>query len=616
MPIKSLNLFTTVAIFTLALPMATYASTEQNTGKPSSFVSSYNTADDWLVLSESLIQRDSPQALDRFDEILQQYPKNTAILEQDFMFSLTEGYIARAIRRGEAYMNALSPEDKAGENVKYIQERASLIVLLKAVEHLKKDQNDGKINSFLDEAVISNDISFIAASIMRIYLAPSQKEREKMLEQLSKAFPDLLSNYIKLQYAYASNDATEAWRLLKENTELLTLIEANDVRELVEVFLQNNEKEKAQEIQISWVKSASNRSFFTIKTADNLSQANIQQKIAQSFMILGRIYSSAFSENPNFRNQLAFHMAQYLDENSPVIDYNLARSYLALNNFKKAQEILTPLLNKAPVSARARFDYAITLEREEKFEQALDIYKQLETEFPQDISVLESQAEIYRHLSAFEAAIPLLDKAIALAKKQYGATDEDAAQPASPIPAQALYLVFSRGICYERLNHWEKAEKDLLWAVQHAPENPIILNYLAYSWVDRGENLDEAEKMLKLAIDKFPNDGNIVDSLGWLYFRQNNLDEAIKWLDKAANLEPAQGEILDHLGDALWWNGRKREALYAWQRVLDVDPSSDAQKRAQHKLKTQKPIQIPSRPRIDIPLSAPSPKEATANKSE
>jgi Flp pilus assembly protein TadD len=99
-----------------------------------------------------------------------------------------------------------------------------------------------------------------------------------------------------------------------------------------------------------------------------------------------------------------------------------------------------------------------------------------------------------------------------------------------------------------------------------------VLNYLGYSWVDRGENLDKALDMIKKAVDLRPNDGYIVDSLGWAYFKLGRFDDAVEQLERAVELKPEDSVINDHLGDALWKVGRKREATFQWNHARDLDP--------------------------------------------
>src|SRR5258708_13936465 len=114
---------------------------------------------------------------------------------------------------------------------------------------------------------------------------------------------------------------------------------------------------------------------------------------------------------------------------------------------------------------------------------------------------------------------------------------------------------YYRGICEERSKQWNKAEADMRKALDLQPEQPHVLNYLGYSWIDQGINLDEGMKMIKRAVDQRPDDGYIVDSLGWAYFRIGNFDEAVKTLERAIDLKPEDPTINDHLGDAYWRGG-------------------------------------------------------------
>jgi Flp pilus assembly protein TadD len=101
------------------------------------------------------------------------------------------------------------------------------------------------------------------------------------------------------------------------------------------------------------------------------------------------------------------------------------------------------------------------------------------------------------------------------------------------------------------------------------------MNYLAYSWVEKKQNLDEAEAMLERAVKLRPRDGYIVDSLGWVYFRLGRYDEAVMQLERAVELRPQDPTINDHLGDALWQVGRRNEARFQWHRALSFDPEED-----------------------------------------
>ena len=108
------------------------------------------------------------------------------------------------------------------------------------------------------------------------------------------------------------------------------------------------------------------------------------------------------------------------------------------------------------------------------------------------------------------------------------------------------------------------------------PEQPLVLNYLGYSLLDRGEKLDEAIQMVRLAVSKSQNNGYIIDSYGWGYYLRGEYQAAVKQLERAVSLVPYDPIINDHLGDAYWQSGRYREAQFQWKRALNLDPEPDA----------------------------------------
>jgi tetratricopeptide (TPR) repeat protein len=146
-------------------------------------------------------------------------------------------------------------------------------------------------------------------------------------------------------------------------------------------------------------------------------------------------------------------------------------------------------------------------------------------------------------------------------------------------------LYYARGIARERSGDWSRAEADLLRALELAPEQPYVLNYLGYTWAEQGKNLDRAKAMLLRATELRPQDGNIADSLGWVLFRLGDLKGAVQWLEKAVELEPRNSVVNDHLGDAYWAAGRQREAQFQWRRAATLDPEPGDLAKIEAKLK-------------------------------
>ncbi len=146
-------------------------------------------------------------------------------------------------------------------------------------------------------------------------------------------------------------------------------------------------------------------------------------------------------------------------------------------------------------------------------------------------------------------------------------------------------MFYFRGICYERSHQWPNAEADLKKALELYPDQPLVLNYLGYSWVDQGVHLDEGMDMIRRAVEQRPDDGYIVDSLGWAYFRTGNYDEAVKNLERAVELKPDDPTINDHLGDAYWRVGRTLEAHFQWSHAKDLNPEPEDLPKIEAKLK-------------------------------
>ncbi|HEX3862065.1 MAG TPA: tetratricopeptide repeat protein [Stellaceae bacterium] len=173
-------------------------------------------------------------------------------------------------------------------------------------------------------------------------------------------------------------------------------------------------------------------------------------------------------------------------------------------------------------------------------------------------------------------------------KKRYGeavaAYDEAIRRTAAAGLPERWALFYDRGVGLERSGEWKRAEGDLLHALDLKPDQPMVLNYLGYSWIDRGENLDRGMKMIEKAVELRPEDGYIVDSLGWAHYRTGDYAGAVQYLEKAIELVPEDPTINDHLGDAYWQAGRMVEARYQWRRALQFGPQENEIKPIEAKL--------------------------------
>lgn len=217
----------------------------------------------------------------------------------------------------------------------------------------------------------------------------------------------------------------------------------------------------------------------------------------------------------------------------------------------------------------AEIGRANTLLAEDKTEAALEVLQALARSHGQLIEVQSALADTLRRQERFADAIPVYTQAIDLIPEQ---------------GPRHWTLFYSRGISNERAGNWSEAEADFRRALELNPDQPQVLNYLGYSFVDRGENLDEALGMIERAVAAQPEAGYIIDSLAWALFRLGRYQEAVEPMERAAVLEPVDPVVTDHLGDVYWAVGRKLEARFQWQRALSFDPEEKEATRIRRKL--------------------------------
>lgn len=202
-------------------------------------------------------------------------------------------------------------------------------------------------------------------------------------------------------------------------------------------------------------------------------------------------------------------------------------------------------------------------------EGALATLKALTESRPEISLVHMAYGDALRREEQFDASAAAYDAAIALI----------------PEPEERHWVTFySRGVAHERSKQWDKAEADFRMALKLNPDQPQVLNYLGYSFVDRGENLDEALAMIERAVAERPDAGYIIDSLAWAYYRLGRYQDAVPQMERASLLEPVDPVVTDHLGDVYWAVGRKLEAQFQWRRALSFEPEEKDAIRIRRKL--------------------------------
>ena len=233
----------------------------------------------------------------------------------------------------------------------------------------------------------------------------------------------------------------------------------------------------------------------------------------------------------------------------------LASSFELIDLENNADEIVSQVNTKNPYYMKflkLRVSLSDEIKRKNKIKPLLE---ELIKNHPKNWELKILLADIYRTEKNYDGSINLYSQII-----------EDV------LDENKWSIFYSRGIAYERSNKWEKAEEDLKMAMTLQPNDPYVINYLAYSWLDRKMNIDLALNLLEKAVELEPSDGYILDSLGWAHYLSNSYEKSIYFLEKAVSFLPNDPTLNDHLGDAYWKSGRYDEAQSQWKRVLIIDP--------------------------------------------
>ena len=228
--------------------------------------------------------------------------------------------------------------------------------------------------------------------------------------------------------------------------------------------------------------------------------------------------------------------------------------------FEKANEIYGQVDSASPYNWSARLRIADNLTDMKQVDRAISMLRAMAEEWPKRTDALIKLGGILRSMERYSESVVAYDAAF----ERLGEIK----------PSHWLFF-YNRGISLERSKAWERAEKDFLKALELQPEQPYVMNYLGYSWVEKGINITKARKLIERAVEQRQNDGYIVDSLGWVLYRLGDYAGSVKHLERAIRLRPTDPVINDHLGDAYWRVGRKLEARFQWRRALGLNPSED-----------------------------------------
>ena len=231
-----------------------------------------------------------------------------------------------------------------------------------------------------------------------------------------------------------------------------------------------------------------------------------------------------------------------------------------------ARLLLNGIVATDPLAPVARLRLAGLAAQADDTDAALAAFDALARDCPESALPLVRKAEVLRAKGRFSEAVATYDQAMARETK----------------PNWALF--YERGVARDQAHDRPGGEADMQKALELSPDQPLVLNYLGYSWAERGEHLDEARRMIEAAVQVEPDDGAIVDSLGYVMLRQGDMAGAVRTLERATELLPDDATVNGHLGDAYAAAGRQLEAGYEWRRALTLHPQPDEAERLKAKL--------------------------------
>ena len=263
-------------------------------------------------------------------------------------------------------------------------------------------------------------------------------------------------------------------------------------------------------------------------------------------------------------------LANYLHSGIDVISFALAGIYERQKQYTEANDLLETITEASPLFHRASIAKALNLSSIGEKNQAIAGLRALIAKSPKELTTYMTLGAVFSRDKNYFEAVKIYDLAVAEIGK--------------PEPYH-WNLFFRLAIARERLGHWDKAEPSFKKALELFPNQADVLNYLGYSWIDKGIHLDEGVAMIRKAVELKPRSGYIIDSLGWAHYKLGDYDQAVRELERAVQLMSQDATVNDHLGDAYWKVGRKLEATFQWKHALNAKPDPVEKAKIEKKLK-------------------------------
>ena len=459
----------------------------------------------------------------------------------------------------------------------YLKNESAEILLALTVYDIKNRNFDSaleKIKKIKKDSYERYSIPIIEAWL----IATEKKNYKKSIETINELEKDFAINGLRYLHIALINDYFEKYEeasIFYEKSIKSYISPSFRLVQLVGNYYERmGKKEKAKKLYLKFIESDNDE--ILISNEINRLDKNIvpKKQIINVSDALSELFTNVASTfRSDFTNRYSIiytNFSLYLKN-----DYEIALMYLAElletdSKFFLANQIYDKIPPRSVFYWHARIRKARNLEILGNNKNAVLLLNKMTEEKKNRYDTLQLLGDILRNYEKYEEAIGVYNKAISRIQE---------------IDKNHWDLLYSRGIAYERSNQWENAETDFLKVLNFVPDQPEVLNYLGYSWIEKGLNVEKAKEFLIKAYKLRPNDPYIVDSLGWAYYKLQDYDKAIIELEKAVSLKPTDPIINDHLGDAYEKNERNLEAFFQWKKVLDFEPDKKLKKQIEKKLK-------------------------------
>jgi tetratricopeptide (TPR) repeat protein len=522
-------------------------------------------AGSYLAARHAGVERDSTTAAAYYLNVLKTDPRNTDLLSRTFLSVLSDGDIDEAGRLADRLIQ-LDRSDRV----------ARLIIGVRA---LKQKQYVLARQNFAQS--VRGPVTDLTAALLSAWATAGAGDPRAAVDSLDHLtgpdwygiFKDLHAGFI-FDLANNRKEAGKRYeRAYKADPLALRTVEAYG-----RYLSRTAGKNDALKIYEEFNKAVPNHPII----AEEMKEVQAGEKLpplvdSPQFGAAEGLYGLGASIGHRGGEDLALiylQLALYLEPNHAMALLSLADLYESLKKPDLAIKIYDRIPPSSPLHRNAEIQIASDLDTLDRTDEAKKRLEKLIADNPKDTEAIMALANILRGRKEFAQCADAYGKAIANVA----------------VPEKSNWVMFYfRGICYERSKQWPKAEADLKKALELYPDQPLVLNYLGYSWIDQGTNLEDGMNMIRRAVEQRPDDGYIVDSLGWANFRVGNYPEAVKELERAVELKPDDPTINDHLGDAYWRVGRVLEAHFQWSHAKDLKPDPEDLPKIEEKLKAGLP---------------------------